>query len=102
MDIPIPHSLGREEVRRRLRENSHRIGDGIPGGMAEVTTSWPGEDRMAMDIAAMGQMLHGHVDIEDERVVFHMDLPAALGFLTPMIEGSIRQQGQALLEPPKD
>lgn len=102
MEVPIPHRLGREEVRRRLRDNSHRIGDSIPGGMAEVETSWPNEDRMVMAVHAMGQALTGHIDIEDEQVIFHMDLPAALGFLTPMIEGSIRQQGQKMLEPPKD
>ena len=102
MDVAIPHDLGRDEVRRRLRENSHRIADHMPGGMAEIKTSWPSEDRMAMSITAMGQLLNGHIDIEDKQVVFHMILPAALGFLTPIIEGAVRQQGKALLEPPRD
>lgn len=102
MEVPIPHNLGREEVRRRLRENSHKIGDNIPGGMAEVATSWPSEDRMGMTISTMGQALTGHIDIEDEQVIFHMDLPAALGFLKPMIEGSIKAQGAKMLEPPRN
>ena len=102
MEVAIPHDLGREEVRRRLRENSHRIGDHMPGGLAEIRTSWPSEDRMAMAITAMGQLLSGHIDIEDRQVVFHMVLPAALGFIKPIVEGAIRQQGQELLAPPKD
>ena len=102
MEVAIPHDLGREEVRRRLRENSHSIGDHMPGGLAEIRTSWPSEDRMAMSITAMGQLLSGHVDIEDRQVVFHMILPAALGFIKPIVEGAIRQQGQELLAPPKD
>ncbi|WAT17481.1 polyhydroxyalkanoic acid system family protein [Aurantiacibacter sp. MUD11] len=102
MDIEIPHNLGREEVRRRLAENSHRIGDNIPGGMAQVDTSWPSENRMAMAISAMGQSLTGHIDVEDDKVVFHMILPPALGFLSPIVEGAIRDQGERLLEPPKD
>ena len=53
----------------RLRGNSHRIGDFIPGGMAQVETAWPSEDRMAMTIVAMGQTLRAHVDIEDARAV---------------------------------
>ncbi|MEL1251456.1 polyhydroxyalkanoic acid system family protein [Aurantiacibacter gilvus] len=101
MQVAIPHNLDREEVRRRFRDNTHRIGDSIPGGMAEIETSWPSEDRMNMAIEAMGQALTGHIDIEDQQVVFHMTLPAALGFLTPMIEGAIRKQGQNLLEPPQ-
>jgi len=102
MEVEIPHNLGREEVRRRLRDNSHKIGDHIPGGMADVQTSWPSEDRMAMSISAMGQMLSGHVGVEEEKIVFHMVLPPALGFLKPMVEGAIRDQGQKMLAAPKD
>lgn len=102
MDVAIPHNLGREEVRRRLRENGHKIGDNIPGGMAEVVTHWPTEDRMALSINAMGQTLSGHIDIEDERVLVEVVLPPALGFLKPIIDGAIRQQGAKMLEPPRD
>jgi hypothetical protein len=101
MDIAIPHSLGREEVRRRLRANSHSIGDSIPGGMADVTTGWPSEDRMSLNIGAMGQSIEGYVDIEDDAVRFHVELPMALGFLKPMIEGVIQDQGRKLIAPPK-
>lgn len=101
MEVEIPHNLGREEVRRRLADNSHRIGDNIPGGMAEVQTSWPSEDRMEMSITAMGQVLKGHVDVEDNKVVFAMILPPALGFIKPMVESAIRDQGERMLEGPK-
>ena len=101
MQVAIPHNLPREEVRRRLRENSHSLGDSIPGGMAEVATSWPTEDRMRLSIRAMGQMVDGHVDVEDSQVLFTVALPPALGFLQPMVEGAIRQQGHRLLEGPK-
>jgi hypothetical protein len=100
MDIAIPHSLGREEARRRLRENGHRMADGFPGGMAQVTTGWPSEDRMDMAIAAMGQSLTGHIDVGDAQVVLCIDVPPALGFIRPIVEGAIRQQGQKLLAPP--
>ena len=102
MRVEIPHDLGREEVRRRLADNSHKIGDNIPGGMADVQTSWPSENRMAMQISAMGQAMNGHIDVEDDKVVFDIDLPPALGFLKPIVEGSIRDQGQKMLAPPKD
>ena len=102
MQVAIPHQLGREEVRRRLKGSSHQIGDAIPGGMADVHTNWPSDDRMEMAIDAMGQHLNGHVDIQDDQVVFFMNLPPALGFIEPIVEGAIRQQGQKLLAPPKD
>ncbi|RIV88566.1 hypothetical protein D2V17_07365 [Aurantiacibacter xanthus] len=101
MRLALPHNLTREEVRRRLHENSHRIGDNIPLAMVEVSTSWPSEDRMALAIGAMGQAISGHVDIEDTEVVFTVELPGALAFVEPMVEMAIRNQGPSLLEPPK-
>ena len=100
MQVAIPHHLSKDTVRQRLRARSHTITDGIPGGMAQVTTSWPSEDRMAMTITAMGQVLTGHVDIEEQQVVFVLQLPPALAFVEPLVAGAIRQQGQKMLTPP--
>ena len=100
MQVAIPHSLGREEVRRRLQGGGSAIADAIPGGMAQVTSEWVDEDRLQLAINAMGQVLHGSIAIEDERVVFDMDLPLALSFVGPIVESTIRQAGQKLLAPP--
>ena len=45
MEVAIPHNLGREEVRNRLRTRSHTLADGIPGGMARSIP--PGRARTA-------------------------------------------------------
>lgn len=100
MQVAIPHQLGKEEVRRRLHSNTNRMGDGIPGGMGTVTSEWVSEDRLGMTIEAMGQSIRAHVDIEDQQVLFVVDLPPALGFIQPIVEGAIRQQGQKMLAPP--
>lgn len=96
MRVAIPHSLDNDTVRDRLKSKSHKIGDSIPGGGA-VTTAWPSDDRMTMDISAMGQSLRAHVDLEPGQLVLEVDLPPALSFMEPMISGAIRQQGQKLL-----
>lgn len=98
MRVPLPHNLGKDEVRRRLKNRSHEIADAIPGGMADVVTSWPNEDTMAMDIGAMGQNVRGRVLIEEARIIFEVDLPTALSFVEPIIAGAIRSKGQKLLE----
>jgi hypothetical protein len=53
-----------------------------------------------MAIAALGQSLTGHIDVNDAQVVLSIELPPALGFLRPIVEGAVRQQGQKLLAPP--
>jgi hypothetical protein len=100
MRVPVPHKLSKEEVRERLRSRSHEIADGLPGG-ATVETGWPSEDRMTLAIGAMGQQLHGAIDIDEGQVVIELDLPAALSFLEPIIGGAVQKQGQKLLAGPK-
>ena len=101
MRVEIPHNLDKATARERLRANSHRIAEQFPGGMAQVETSWPSEDTMAMTVRAMGQELNGNVEIEDNQVVFNMILPPALSFVEPLVQGAIKQTGQQLLAPPK-
>ncbi|MBO9602014.1 MAG: polyhydroxyalkanoic acid system family protein [Novosphingobium sp.] len=100
MRVPLPHKLGKDEVRRRLKNHSHEIADSVPGG-ARVDTQWPSEDRMTMAISAMGHALWGAIEIEEEQVVIELDLPLALSFLEPIVKGAVAQQGQRLLAPPK-
>ena len=97
MKVALPHDLGREEVRRRLKDRSHEIADYIPGGMADVETSWPSEDVMELSVKAMGQGITGNVEVEDEQVIFRIDLPPMLSFVKPMIESAIRSNGTKML-----
>ena len=100
MQVAIPHTIGRDEARRRMQANTHKLADSFPGGMADVKTSWPTQDRMDLAIQAMGQFVTGTIDIEDTQVVLNVLLPPALGFIEPIIAGALKQQGQKMLAPP--
>lgn len=95
--VEIQHQLGREEVRRRM---SARVGDlakRIPGGMAEVSSSWASEDRMLLDVVAMGQKVAATVDIEDRLVRVSVALPLLLSFMAGPITAMVRKSGEDLL-----
>lgn len=98
MRVALPHNLGREEVRKRLSSRSHEIGDMIPGGMAQVTSSWPTDDLMELTVCALGQTITGDIEIYEAQVVIAFDLPPTLSFLRPMIEGAVRSNAARLLE----
>lgn len=98
MKVSLPHSLGQEEVRRRMHEHGHEIGNYFPAGMATVETSWPNEDRMDLLIRAAGQRMEGGIDVFEDRVDIELDLPAMLGFLRGTIESAVRTHGGRLLE----
>jgi hypothetical protein len=97
MRVAIPHSLDEETVRERLKTRSHQIVDKIPLPGAMVRTDWPSENRMNLSVQAMGQGINGHVDIEPGQLVFEIPLPAALGFIEPMVANAIRDHGHKLL-----
>ena len=96
MRVAIPHHLDRQEVRRRIKGSAHEIVDFLPD-RADVHTSWPSEDRMALNVSAMGQSITGDIDIEDGQVVFTINLPGMLSFVEPMIQKAISAKGQKLL-----
>lgn len=98
MRVTLPHSLGREEVRRRMHAHGHEIGDYFPPGMAQVETSWPTEDVMELKILAAGQRINGGIEVFENEVIIDMDLPPILGFLRGTLERAVRKHGGRMLE----
>nr|WP_298931096.1 polyhydroxyalkanoic acid system family protein [uncultured Erythrobacter sp.] len=98
MRVNLPHQLGKEEVRKRMRERSHEIAGYFPPGMATIETSWSDEDQMDLLVTAAGQRIKGAVEVYDDEVVIEMNLPAMLGFLRGTLEHAVRTQATKLLE----
>ena len=95
--VEIPHQLGRAEVRRRMSSRVGGLAQRIPGGMAEVKSTWVGEDRMLLDVVAMGQKVAATVDVEDTLVRVSVVLPLMLSFMAGPISAIVRKSGEDLL-----
>lgn len=95
--INLPHNLGAEEAKRRMQGGVGRLKDHIPGGSAEVRSSWEG-DRMHLDVRALGQEVTGHIDVMDTKVRLEFTLPAFLALFAGKIEGLLASKGAELLE----
>ncbi|HUQ13436.1 MAG TPA: polyhydroxyalkanoic acid system family protein [Novosphingobium sp.] len=98
MRVALPHHLGKDEVRRRLKARTGDVASYIPGGMAQVDASWPDEDTLALGITAMGQFVGAKVAVEETQMVVEIDLPPQLGFVRGVIEQGVRQSGMKLLK----
>jgi hypothetical protein len=94
--VDLPHRLGAEEAKRRMREGIGRLPDHIPGG-GQVESRWEG-DRMHLRVGAMGQEVSGHIDVFEKKVTVELALPAILGLFADKISGVLRQRGGELLE----
>jgi hypothetical protein len=97
--IEISHALGREEVRRRLSSRAGELPQHIPGGVAQMSTAWPSEDRMTVHIVALGQSADATIDIEDRIVRVKLILPPILSFMSGPISAAIQRGGHELLLP---
>ena len=97
--VDIPHKLGREVAKTRLRANVGNLGDHIPGGLAALETAWPSADRMVIALVAMGQRLTVTLDVTDDNVRASFLLPGMLAFMADAISARVRHQGSQLLLP---
>ena len=95
--VHLDHSLGKDEVRRRMHAQSDEIAGYFPAGFAQVETSWSDEDQMDMLVTAMGQRIRGQVEVYEDEVVIELNLPPMLSFLRGTIEGAVRDNGTKLL-----
>lgn len=95
--VDIPHNLGREAAKARLRDNISSLGAHIPGGIAALAASWPAADQMLVTLEAMGQRLAVTLDIDDTRVRVSFLLPGMLGFMADAITAGVRREGSRLL-----
>jgi hypothetical protein len=95
IDVDLPHKLGKEEARRRLATNIHKLSSHIPGGAA-VRHDWQ-DDRLNMTIEAMGQAIEAQIDVQDAKVHCRILLPGMLGLFAAPIEAMLKQKGSDLL-----
>lgn len=99
MRVPIPHSLPRDEAKRRFEASMHEVVEKIPGGGAKIETSWPDDYLMDMVLQVLGQTIHGHLDIQESEAIIVFDLPPGLGFVEGMVGKVVREKGIKLLAP---
>ncbi len=99
MRVTLLHDLPREEVRRRMHAHADEIASFFPPGLADVSTSWPNEDRMEITATVVGYTIPGGVDVREKDVVIEMQLPAILGLMRGALEKAVRKEGGRLLRP---
>jgi putative polyhydroxyalkanoate system protein len=96
IEVDLPHKLGKEEARRRIAGNVHKLREHIPGG-ADVQSAWQG-DQLNLDIAAMGQTVGASIDVAETTVRVRVMLPGMLGIFASPVQAMLQKKGNVLLE----
>lgn len=93
--VSIPHSLGREEAIRRLKNGLSRATASMP--VLKVDEERWEDNRMNFRVRAMGQAASGHVDVADDHVTVEVVLPWLLQRFAEVAQNAIRSRGNLLL-----
>jgi len=96
IEVDLPHKLGKDEARRRIANNVHKLGEHIPGG-AQVQSGWVG-DQLNLDLSAMGQTLTATINVEESHVKLRVLLPGMLGMFAGPMQALLHKTGSVLLE----
>jgi hypothetical protein len=96
VSVSIPHSLGKDEARRRIEQGFGQMRQQMTGGLGAMLAfqeRWEG-DRLAFEAGGLGQKMTGRPDA----VQIELDLPEFLAAIAERITGKLQQEGQRLLE----
>jgi len=96
IDVDLPHNLGKEEAKRRIGSNIHRLQEHIPGG-AHVQSNWSG-DQLNLQVSAMGEAVNAAIDVQDTKVHVKVLLPGMLGMFSGLVQATLQKKGNVLLE----
>ncbi|HZU52116.1 MAG TPA: polyhydroxyalkanoic acid system family protein [Sphingomicrobium sp.] len=96
IDVDLPHNLGKEEAKRRIGSNIHKLEQHIPGG-AQVQSGWSG-DQLNLQIAALGEAVNATIDVRETTVHLKVLLPGMLGMFSSLIQATLQKKGNILLE----
>ncbi len=96
VEVDLPHSLGRDEARRRIAANIHKLEDHIPGGTGDVQSRWDG-DELTLVVHAMGQSVEAKIAVDERVVHCRMLLPGMLAMFARPITAMLEKKGKDLL-----
>jgi hypothetical protein len=95
--MSIPHRLGKEEALRRLKSDLSSAGASFGHLFSINEQTWTG-DRLQFRVTAVGQAVHGSIDVAENYVRLEVFLPWLLAMLAETLQPLIGREGTLLLE----
>jgi hypothetical protein len=93
--VSIPHRLGREEAKRRLKDGLTRASASVPVLKIDEAR-WDG-DRLMFCASALGQVASGQINVAEDHVRVEVTLPWLLQRFAEAAQVAIKNRGQLLL-----
>jgi hypothetical protein len=95
--VTIPHRLGKDEALARIKGGIGRAKTEFAHLIRIDNNAWEG-DRLSFSASALGQHVHGVIDVYDSGVRLEVTLPWLLARFAHAVQRVIGQKGMVLLE----
>ena len=102
LKVSIPHELGEEEARRRLRAGLESMRADYGAHLSAADVTWTGQ-HADLRVGALGQVVTGEIDVGARSVEVKVLLPLLLAGLAERLGAVLTRAGAETLrlEPPK-
>jgi hypothetical protein len=92
IEVRVPHSLERDEVRRRLDRALVTARQEYTAMVGDIDASWEGDDRLRVLLSVSGMKFDGTVDILVEELVVALQVPGTAALFSRRIQEGIEER----------
>ena len=92
IEVRVPHTLERDEVRRRLDDALVRAREQYTAAVGDIEASWEGEDRLRVLLTVSGMKFDGTVEILVEELVVALQVPGMAALFAGRIREGIEER----------
>ena len=97
VEVRVPHSLGRDEVKRRLAAAVGRARDEFGEKIGDLDASWEGDERLRLLLSVMGMQIDSEVEIQASELLVRVQIPGMAGLFAGRIKQGIEDRLGGLL-----
>lgn len=97
VEVRVPHSLGRDEVKRRLDAAVSRARDEFGDKIGDLDATWQGDDRLRLLLSVMGMQIDSEVEIQASELLVRLQIPGMAALFAGRIKQGIEDRLGGLL-----
>ena len=97
LTVTITHSLGAAQAKQRISQGVESLRQQYASQITRADIAWQG-DKAALQVGALGQVIHARIDVGEDQLRIEVDLPWLLQKLARPLETFLTRKGAETLK----
>lgn len=97
LEVRVPHSVGRDEARRRLEAALVRARDEYADQVGAIEATWEAADQLRLQLTVLGMEIDSAVHVHDSELIVQLEVPGMAGLFAGRIKQGIEERLGGLL-----